>query len=215
LATLADSAGGVLSLWVVAAGLIALAMWRLAETVLGLHPGESATADRRHSPVLDRLKAFGLALLYGAVAFTAIGFALGTRRQGSRQTAGLSARLMQSQSGKAILVIAGVVVFSIGAYYVYKGVSRRFLGDLCRPGGRVITILGIIGHAAEGSVLCAAGVSVIVATSMSDPARATGLDSAVKSLGSTRFGGVLLLLAATGFAAYGLYSCAMARYSRM
>jgi hypothetical protein len=64
-------------------------------------------------------------------------------------------------------------------------------------------------------VLFAAGISVIVATYVSDPAKATGLDAAVKSLGHARFGGAILIVAAAGFAAYGLYSFALARYSRM
>jgi Domain of Unknown Function (DUF1206) len=215
LATLASSGGGAVPLWIVAAGLIALAMWRLAETVLGLHPGECTDADARSSRIQNRLKAFGLALVYGAVAFTAIQFALGAGRRGSQQTAGLSARLMQSDGGKAILIIAGLVIAAIGGYYMYKGASTKFLRDLTVPGGRTITVLGICGHVAEGSVLFAAGISIIVATFRSDPAKATGLDGAVKALGHAQFGSAALIAAAVGFAAYGLYSFALTRYSRM
>jgi uncharacterized membrane protein len=215
LATLASSGGGALPLWIVAAGLIALAMWRFAETVLGLHPGECTDADKRESPISNRLKAFGLALVYCAVAFTAIQFAMDVGRQGSGLTAGLSARLMQSNGGKAVLVIVGMVMAVIGGYYVHKGATRKFLKDLTVRGGRSITVLGVCGHVAEGSVLFAAGLSVIVATYLSDPAKATGLDAAVKSLGHALFGTAILFAAATGFAAYGLYSFALARYSRM
>jgi uncharacterized membrane protein len=215
LATLASSGGGALPLWIVAAGLIALAMWRFAETVLGLHPGECTDADKRESPITNRLKAFGLALVYCAVAFTAIQFALDVGRQGSGLTAGLSARLMQSNGGKAVLVIVGMVMAVIGGYYVHKGATRKFLKDLTVRGGRSITVLGVCGHVAEGSVLFAAGLSVMVATYLSDPAKATGLDAAVKSLGHALFGTAILFAAATGFAAYGLYSFALARYSRM
>jgi hypothetical protein len=214
LATLASS-GGALPLWVVAGGLIALAMWRFAETVLGLHPGECTDADKRESPITPRLKAFGLALIYCGVAFTAIQFAMDVGQPGSGLTAGLSARLMQSGGGKAVLVVAGIVIAVIGAYYVHKGATRKFLKDLTVRGGRLITVLGVCGHVAEGSVLFAAGVSVIVATYVSDPAKATGLDAAVESLGHARFGTAILFVAAMGFAAYGLYSFALARCSRM
>lgn len=215
LATLATSRGGVLPLWVVAAGLLALAMWRFAESVLGLHPGECTHADKRASPIINRLKAFGLALVYCAVAFTAIQIALGVHREGRGLTAGLSARLMQSDGGKAVLVIAGVVMAVIGGYYVHKGVTRKFLRDLTVQGGRLITVLGVCGHVAEGSVLSAAGLSVIWATIVSDPSKATGLDAAVKSLGHIAFGQEILFVAAAGFAAYGVYCFALARYSRM
>lgn len=215
LATLAGSGGGPLPLWIVAGGLIALAMWRFAEAVLGLHPAESTHAHHRDSPISDRLKAFGLGLIYCAVAFTAVRFALDVSRWGKETTEGLSARLMQSGGGKAVLVIVGFVIAAIGAYYVHKGATRKFLNDLTVPGGRLITVLGVCGHVAEGLVLFAVGLSVIVATYVSDPAKATGLDAAVKSLGEAPFGTVVLLAAATGFAAYGLYSFALARYSRM
>jgi len=215
LATLANSGGGALPLWIVAAGLIALALWRFAEAVLGLHPAESAHAHRRDSPITDRLKAFGLGLLYCAVAFTAIQFALNVSRWGKDTTTGLTARLMQSGGGKLLLVIVGIVVATIGAYYMHKGATRKFLKDLTVPGGRLITVPGVCGHVAEGFVLFSAGISVIVATYASNPAKATGLDAAVKSLGDTRFGTAILLAAATGFAAYGLYSIALVRNSRM
>jgi len=215
LATLANSGGGALPLWIVAVGLIALALWRFAEAVLGLHPAESAYAHRRDSPISDRLKAFGLGLLYCAVAFTAIQFAFNVSRSGKDTTMGLTARLMQSGGGKLVLVVVGFVIAAIGAYYVHKGATRKFLGDLIVPGGRLITVLGVCGHVAEGLVLFAAGLSVIVATYASDPAKATGLDAAVKALGHAQFGTAILLAAATGFAAYGLYSVALVRYSRM
>ncbi|PRC61705.1 hypothetical protein C6A85_07090, partial [Mycobacterium sp. ITM-2017-0098] len=77
------------SLWIVAFGLVALAMWRLAETVLGLHPGESTHADLRESPLMNRLKALGLAMVYFALAFAAVQFALGVGRQGSQRAEGL------------------------------------------------------------------------------------------------------------------------------
>ena len=215
LATLAGSGGGALPLWIVAGGLLALAMWRFAEAVLGLHPAESTHAHSRNSPISDRLKAFGLGLIYCAVAFTAIQFALDVSRWGKSTTAGLSARLMQSGGGKTVLVIAGFAIATIGAYYVHKGATRKFLNDLTVPGGRLITVLGVCGHVAEGLVLFAVGLSVIVATYVSDPSKATGLDAAVKSLGHAPSGTAILIAAAMGFAAYGLYSIALARYSRM
>lgn len=215
LATLASRPLGTPTLYVVTAGLIALAMWRLSESVLGLHPAEHSAAHKRDSPITHRLKAFGLALVYGAVAATAIQFAIGAQSRGSRQTAGLSARLLQSGGGKAVLVVVGLVIVVIGSYYAHKGATRKFLNDLNVDGGRLLTTLGVCGHVAEGLVLSAAGILLVAATILDDPAKATGLDGAVKALGSTRYGGLILMAAAVGFAAYGLYSLALTRYSRM
>lgn len=60
-------------------------------------------------------------------------------------------------------------------------------------------------------MLGGAGVLVIVTSLRSDPAKATGIDGAVKTLAGTVRQGALLFVAAIGFAAYGLYSFALMR----
>ncbi len=214
LATIADTTGGFATLWAVAAALVPLMLWRLAETAIGLHPAEHRR-DPQDFRVLNRLKAFGLATVYAAVAATAIQFALGRRKSGAAQDAGLSARLMQTTPGKAMLVVVGVVIVVIGGYFAFKGASRKFVNDLNVSPGWMLTALGICGYVAEGLVLACAGVLVVVASIRADPSKATGLDGAVKVLGQAPLGTALIFLAASGFAAYGLYSFALSRYSRM
>lgn len=214
LATIAKTTGGFATLWAVAAALVPLMLWRLAETVVGLHPAEHLR-DPQDYRMVNRLKAFGLALVYAAVAATAVQFALGRRKSGAARDAGLSARLMQSTPGKAMLIVVGVVIVVIGSYYAFKGASRKFLNDLTVSPGRTLTALGICGYVAEGIVLAVAGVLVVVASVTADPSKATGLDGAVKVFRQAPFGTALILMAATGFAAYGLYSFALSRYSRM
>ena len=60
-----------------------------------------------------------------------------------------------------------------------------------------------------------AGILVIVAASRSEPNNATGLDGALKTLGAQPYGAALLILAGLGIITYGLYSFAMARYTKM
>ena len=57
-------------------------------------------------------------------------FALGGRKSGAAQSAGLSARLMQSTQGKAVLIVVGLVIAAIGGYFAYKGASRKFLNNV-------------------------------------------------------------------------------------
>jgi hypothetical protein len=58
-------------------------------------------------------------------------------------------------------------------------------------------------------------VLVIVAASRSEPNKATGLDGALKTLGDRPYGAALLIAAGLGNITYGLYSFAMARYTKM
>jgi hypothetical protein len=72
----------------------------------------------------------------------------------------------------------------------------------------------MVGYIAEGLAIAGAGVLVMVAASRSEPNKVTGLDGALKTLGAQPWGAALLIAAGLGIT-YGLYSFAMARYTKM
>ncbi|BBZ33748.1 DUF1206 domain-containing protein [Mycolicibacterium confluentis] len=215
LATLGGQTGGAIALWLAAVGLFALALWRLAETVVGSHPNEPSRGDHGLKKQSKRVKSLALAVVYCGLAISAIRFATGQGQSSGQQNAGLSARLMQSGGGKAVLIVVGLVVIGVGGYHVYKGASQKFLDDLRGSSGSAVTVTGTVGYLAKGSVLSGAGLLVIIATISADPAKAAGIDAAVKTLGQAPFGRVLLLASALGIAAYGAYCLVLARYARM
>lgn len=213
LATMAGQSGGAFVLWAAAFGLFALGLWHLAESIVGSKPSERSGDD--DSPAWKRAKSVGLAVANIALAFSALRFAMGAGQSSSRQNAGLSAQLMQSTWGKALLIVVGLGVLGVGGYHVYRGVTKKFLKDLRVSGGTGIVAVGVAGFTAKGLVLAGAGVLVVVATLQSDPAKAAGLDAAVKTLGQAPFGKFLLILAALGIAAFGAYSFVRSRYGRL
>ena len=213
LATLAAQPGGALALWAAAAGMFALGLWRVAETVIGAKPRESN--GQGADPAWKRAKPLGLAIVNFAIALSAARFATGGGQSSGQQNAGLSAQLMQSGWGKLLLIAAGLGVIAVGGYHVYKGVSKKFLKDLRVSGGTAVTAVGVAGYFAKGAVLAGAGLLVIIATLRADPAKAAGLDAAVKTLGEAPFGKFLLVVAAVGIAAFGLYSFVRSRHGRM
>ncbi|OBA69209.1 hypothetical protein A5633_24930 [Mycolicibacterium elephantis] len=215
LATLAQRTGGAVLLWVVAVGMFALGLWRVAEAIVGPRPGEGSGRHDDDTPAWKRAKSLGLAVVNFAIAFSAARFATGSGQQTAQQNAGLSAQMMQSGWGKAVLIAVGLGVIGVGGYHVYKGVTKRFCKDLRTSGGSAVSAVGITGYAAKGLVLAGAGVLVIVATLQADPSKATGLDAAVKTLGEAPFGKFLLILAAVGIAAFGVYNFVRARSARM
>ncbi|MBB3603667.1 hypothetical protein FHT40_003328 [Mycolicibacterium sp. BK556] len=216
LATLAAQPGGKIALWLTAAGLVALALWRVAEAVLGSHPTEPGREHDGAYDLFDRAKSVGLAMIYAGIALAAVKFANGGGQSNSAQNTGLTAELLQSYWGKALLLIAAAAIVGIGGYHIYKGLSTKFEDDLTvAGGGPLITPLGIAGYTAKGVVLGGAGILLVVATVTADPSKGAGLDAAVKSLGEAPFGKALLIAAAVGFAAYGAYCFVLARFSRM
>jgi hypothetical protein len=216
LATLAKQPGGTVMLWVAAVGLVALGFWRLAEAIVGSKPGErSGQQQQDDSPAWKRAKSLGLAIVEFAIALSAARFAMGSGQSSGQQNSGMSAQLMQSGWGKALLIAIGLGVAAVGGYHIYKGASKKFLKDLRVSGGTGVTAVGITGYVAKGLVLTGAGLLVIFATLQADPSKAAGIDAAVKTLGQAPFGKILLILAALGIAAFGAYSFVRSRYGRM
>jgi hypothetical protein len=215
LATLARQTGGALILWVVTVGLAALGLWRIAEAIIGSKPGEGSGPHHDDTPMWKRAKSIGLAAVNFAIALSAARFAVGSGKQSTQRNAGLSAQMMESGWGKAILVALALGLIAVGGYHVYKGVAKKFFKDLRVTGGSAIRAVGIGGYAAKGVVLMGTGVLVAIATLQADPSKATGLDAAVKTLGQAPFGRFLLIAAAAGLAAFGVYSFVRSRYGRM
>jgi Domain of Unknown Function (DUF1206) len=213
LAALAAKPGGIVALWVAVVALAVMGLWRLAETALGRSTdpkSQGASAE-----VLDRVKAFALAVVDFAFAYSTFGFARGAGKSTGAQNAGMSARLMQTGAGTIALIAGGLIIVAVGGYHVYKGASRTFLDDLKGNSSDLVRRLGVVGYIAKGLVIAGAGVLVIVAASRSQPNTATGLDGALKTLGAQPYGAALLIAAGAGIITYGLYSFAMARYTKM
>lgn len=212
LATLAARPGGPFVLWIAAVALVTLALWRLIETVLG----RAVERDSHGSPGgMQRVKTFGVAVVYLGFAYSTFGFARGAGRSAGEQSSSLSARLMQSTAGTIALIICGLGVVGIGGYHVYKGAGRHFVDDLNGRSGKLVRRLGAAGYVGKGVVIATAGVLVVIAASRSEPNKATGLDGALKTLGAQPYGAVLLIAAGAGIMTYGLYSFVLARSTKM
>ena len=193
LAAVAAKPGGIVALWVAVVALVVMGLWRLVETALGR--STDPKSQGASSEVLDRAKAFALAVVYFAFAYSAFGFARGAGKSTGAQNSGISARLMQTGAGTIALIAAGVIIVAVGGYHVYKGASRNFLDDLKGKSSDLVRRLGMVGYIAKGLVIAGAGVLVVVAASRSEPNTATGLDGALKTLGAQPYGAALLIAA--------------------
>jgi Domain of Unknown Function (DUF1206) len=100
---------------------------------------------------------------------------------------------------------------------VKKGVTKRFMKEIdtsqATAGQRqVIERLGMVGYPAKGVALVLVGGLLGWAAITFDPAKASGLDGALRTLLDAPFGQVLLTLVALGIAAFGVFCFFRARY---
>ncbi|USQ78557.1 DUF1206 domain-containing protein [Ornithinimicrobium faecis] len=206
------SPGGAVLLWVCVAGFAALAVWHLIEAVV---PHHGPTREQ----LVDRGKSVGKGIVFGALGWTALQVVTGSGADSGETTTEATATLMSAPAGRFLVGAIGLVVLAVGAYHVYKGVSKKFVQDLQGTGQREVTraveVLGVTGYVAKGAALGVVGGLIAVAALQADPDQPTGLDAALKTLSDQPLGGVMLLLVAIGLAAYGLYSFARARYASM
>ena len=144
LGAVAAKPGGIVALWVAAVAFLVMALWRLVETALGR--STDPKSQGASSEVVDRAKAFALAVVYFALAYSTFGFARGAGTSTGAQNSGMSARLMQTGAGTIALIAAGVAIVAVGGgYHVYKGASRTFLDDLKGTSSDLVRRLGMCG----------------------------------------------------------------------
>lgn len=210
---LATRPGGTVLLWFCFIGCIALALFQLSEVFFG---GKALTGRKK---ITAQARSGGQAAVYAAIGITFGRYAMGGSSDSSSSTRSLSASLMATPAGSALLIAVGVGILVVGGYFVYSGATQRFRRNLkgLPPGGlgRVLLPLGVVGYIAKGFALGVLGFIVIVATVTSDPEQSSGLDGALKALRDQPFGSWLLGAVALGLMAYGVFMVVRSRYQRM
>ncbi|WP_318244002.1 MULTISPECIES: DUF1206 domain-containing protein [Oerskovia] len=207
---IAGTTGGAVVLWFAVVAFVALGLWQVLEAIAGT----SGDAKDRSA---FRAKSAGKAVVY--LALGALTFQVVSGAGGGGQQDTLTASLLSNGAGRVLVGAVGVGIVVTGVYHVVKGWKKRFLQDLeGNAGGQVghaVVVLGRVGYIAKGIALGVLGALVVAAAVTADPAKASGLDAALRTIGDQPFGAFLLAATGVGFAAYGVYSFARARYARM
>ncbi|MGY2082236.1 DUF1206 domain-containing protein [Blastococcus sp. SYSU DS0539] len=216
LATLAQQPLGEPLLWVLAVGLLALALWQAAEILRWRH-GWSASGEARKQAVEKTVKAAAKAVVYIALAVLAIRFATGGGQSGGGSQQQAAAGVFGWPAGRWLVGAAGLVVVGVAVYLVHKGVTKRFLKEIdltgCSSSARkLVTRLGQVGFPAKGVALGLVGGLLVWAAVTFDAEKAAGLDGALQTVLTAPAGPVLLTLIAVGIAAFGAYCFVRARY---
>jgi len=216
MATLAAEPFGTGLLWVLSVGLIALAVWQLAE-VLRHRAGLQASGEARKKAAGKVVKSVAKAAVYAFLAVTAIRFATGSGQSSAGQQQSTVAGVFGWPAGRFLVGLAALVLIGVGVHHVRKGVTKHFLEeiDTARASAgqrRVIERLGQAGYPAKGVALALVGGLLGWAAITFDPAKAGGLDGAMRTLLDAPFGKLLLTLVAVGIAAFGIFSLFRARH---
>jgi Domain of Unknown Function (DUF1206) len=213
---LAETTFGKPLLWIVAIGLIALAVWQAAE-VLRWRWGWSASGKTRTKALQRSGRALVKAAIYIALAVLAIRFAIGDGQSSSSSQQETTAGVFGWPAGQWLVGAVGLVLIGVGAWHVRKGLNKHFLKEIDTTDAspkalRLVTRLGQIGFPGKGIALAGVGSLLIWAAVTFDPSKAGGLDGALRTILNLPFGTILLTLVALGIAAFGAFCFVRARY---
>jgi uncharacterized protein DUF1206 len=214
--TLAESPLGTPLLWVIAVGLIALAVWQAAE-VLRWRSGWAASGKARTKALRKSGNALVKAAVYITLAVLAIGFATGSGKSSSQQQQETTAGVFSWPGGQFLVGAAGLVLIGVGGWHIRKGINKHFLkqidtSDASPSAVRLVTRLGQVGFPGKGIALALVGGLLVYAAITFDPSKARGLDGALHTILEAPFGQILLTLVAIGIAAFGAFCLVRARY---
>jgi hypothetical protein len=216
LRTVAESSFGKPLLWLIAIGLIALAVWQAAE-VLRWRSGWSASGKARTKALRKSGNALIKAAIYITLAVLAIRFATGSGQSSAQQQQETTAGVFSWPGGQFLVGAAGLVLIGAGAWHVRKGITKKFLKQIDTSGASpsaitLVTRLGQVGFPGKGVALAGVGGLLVYAAVTFDPSKARGLDGALKTILELPFGRILLTLVALGIAAFGAFCFVRARY---
>lgn len=205
--TLADQPFGIILLWVCGIGALLLGLWSLAQCFLPENKPK------------NRLKSAATSVSFLAAGFTFGRFAVGEPSDSGKTATSFTGEMMKTGLGRLLLIGLGIGLLAMAGYYIYKGVTQKFLKDLSGSGNtgasRAIRYSGMVGYPAKGVVLGALGVVFVVATVQRDPEEASGIDGALKAIQDQPFGPIALLAIGAGLVCYAIYLVFRARFDRM
>jgi hypothetical protein len=207
--------GGRALLWVIGLGLLCLGLWQAAEVLLWwrglLHP------DRRRRAAVVCVKCLAKGGVYAFFGVTALLFAMGLEYEADERLPELTDEVLEIPGGEAAVYLAAAGVVAVGLYTLVRGFTGGFMKDVDLPAAPdrwepVIEGLGRIGYVAKGIAFGLVGVLLGRAAGSADVTSATGLDGAMTAIAGVDAGPWLLAGIAVGFAAFGVYALARARY---
>jgi hypothetical protein len=210
-------AWGRVTLVVLVAGLAAYAFSQLIEAVFRPSRATGAIGAWRQRAVSSWGFLLYLVFCLSTARLLAGTPPLQTAVSEQRQVTDVTAVVLRTGWGRALLIVAGVLAVAAGLETGRRSVRldfrERFTAErMPRPLALLTRALGGVGCLARAAVIVLVGVFVIKAAVLSSAKQAKGLDAIFRWVAGLAGGSWLLALLACGLLCYGLYCLIEARY---
>ncbi|MEA2354484.1 MAG: hypothetical protein QOD61_613 [Solirubrobacteraceae bacterium] len=203
------------ALVVLAAGLLAYAVWQIGQALLGRGVEGS---DR--SGTTERIGNLGSGIAYLGLFGLAVKTLVGSQDNQSSSPHKAAAGVLGWPAGQWLVGLAGLILIGVCVHQVVTGSKGEYLdGAKTEEMGpevrRLVDGLGRVGLVARGLVFGLIGYFLLRTAIDFDPSRAVGIDGALRELARQPYGSWLLGVVAAGLMIFALASLADARYRRL
>lgn len=199
---------GTIIIVLLALGFAGYATWRLLEGAVG-HRDADAGPKRWYKRTSSAVRG----LIYGAFAISTVRFLM--HSGGEDATKPATAKLLGAPWGTFWVAAFGVILIIIGLIMAVRALRQDF-EDKLKPvpeGFRTaVRVVGTVGLVGRGLVFSLIGWFLLDAARAYEPAKAKGLDEALKTVAQQPYGPAVLGLVAVSLLAFGLWSFAEARW---
>ena len=215
LALIARSPIGDAALVVIAAGLLAYAVWKFAQGIAGRGPEGGGSPK-----AFDRIANIGGGIVYLAFFAVALKALIGSAGNSSGEPKRVAAGVLGWPGGPVLVAVAGLALLAISAYQVYDALSGHFAdevktADMGEAQRRSFKVLGRVGITARALAFALVGYFLIATAITFDAKDAVGLDGALRRLSHQPLGPELVGLAGAGFLVFAVYSVLEGWYRRL
>ena len=217
LQTLANQPFGQVLLAIVALGLTGYSLWQFIRAV------EDPEGEGRDAKAIAlRVGRFIKGILHLLLVVYAIKILTGSGSGGTDDDGARSwsATAMSYPQGQWAVGIGGACFVGYGLWQLFRAFSGKLdkqlrLYQLPEDGRKAAVTISRFGIAARGVVFGIIGIFLALAAYRHDPSEAKGVGGALHALEQQSYGPWLLLIAACGLIAYGVYECIRARYRQI
>jgi hypothetical protein len=215
LRTIAEQPFGKGLLVLLAAGLAAYTLWRLAQAIL-----DRDAEGEGPKGLAKRAVSLAKAAWYGTLCALTVSTLVGNGSGGGGNEQETTAGIFDRPGGRYLVYAAGIAFIAAAVFNGWRAVTRNFnkklkTGEMSDAGEAAATGVGILGHLARMTVFGLVGVFLVKAAWEFDPKQARGLDGALLEVSQQPYGGLLLGAVAVGLLAYAAYCLVQARYRRI
>ncbi|MCZ4260179.1 DUF1206 domain-containing protein [Limimaricola sp. G21655-S1] len=201
---------GIALLALIAIGLAAYGIWRLVAAFWDLeaHGSEAKGIIARIGQVVTGLIHLGLAFTAAAILMPS-----SSGSNGGSSLDKWTAKIMQMPFGQWIVGIAGLIGLGAGIYYIWKGVSHKYMENLrAKPMTLKLQPALTTGLVANGAVIAIVGFLLAYAAWTLNPSEAGGLAEAFDWLREKPYGTVLVTALGVGLLGFSLFCFVNAAY---